>query len=128
MQQVPLNLDSFDEEFIKNLKVLPREVKKLGGRDGLKSAWIFKTSAFRLYKPDSKELLEKCFLNDWSYIEQKIEYIIKDPGEREKVKMIFKTNYRYLRGAYKYTAGLDAVGNFVSIGANSFTSLMQSVG
>jgi len=37
-------------------------------------------------------------------------------------------NYQYIRDAYKYTAGLDPVGNLVSIGGNSFKELMQSCG
>lgn len=99
-------------------------VKKLGGRDGLKSAWVFKTSAFRLFKLDTKELLGQCFDNDWGHIEFKVEYLIKDEQEREKVRLILKENYKYIRDAYKYTAGLDPVGNLMSIGGNSFKELM----
>ena len=52
-----MNSHAFDQEALANLKCKPRMVKKLGGREGLKSAWVFKTSAFRLYKLDTKELL-----------------------------------------------------------------------
>jgi hypothetical protein len=101
---VPLTLNPFNPDFLKSLKVFPREVKSLEGANE-KSAWVFKTSVFKLYREDNKDLLDKCFLDDWQYIELKIAYVIKDEGERSIVKSILKSNYRLLRSAYKYTAG-----------------------
>jgi hypothetical protein len=65
---VPLTLNPFNPDFLKSLKVFPREVKSLEGANE-KSAWVFKTSVFKLYREDNKDLLDKCFLDDWQYIE-----------------------------------------------------------
>ena len=43
----------------------PRMVKSLGARDGIRTPWRIKTSVFRLYKPDSPEILMQCFEFDW---------------------------------------------------------------
>jgi len=94
----------------------------------VRTPWIFDKSVFKFYRPDTKTVLGKCFDNDWQLIAAKVEYLIKDPAEREKVKIVLRENYKYLRDAYKYTAGLDFISNLLSIGNNSFTALMQSCG
>jgi len=50
------------------MAVKPRELKSLGARDNIRTPWIFEKSVFRVYKPDTKALLDKCFMNDWKYI------------------------------------------------------------
>lgn len=81
---MPVNLYPFSDEFIKNLQVRPRETKaSMGARSHLRTPWDIKKSAFRLYKPDNAALMEKCFLNDYKYIETKMVYLIKDEDERE---------------------------------------------
>ena len=35
--------------------------KHLGGRDKLKTAWEFKSSVFRDYKPDTDPIRRQCF-------------------------------------------------------------------
>ena len=83
----------------------PREVKRLGPRHHVKTPWKFSTSVFRMYKPDSQRLLDECFEADWINIESKVEYLIKDEKDRQKVKKYLKSNYKALRDAYKLTAG-----------------------
>ena len=108
--------------------VKPREIKRLGPKDRVKSPWRFKTSAFRSYKPDTKKLLDQCFEVDWEFLEAKMEYLIKDQKGRDKVKAYLKSNYKMLRDAYKLTAGQDANGNTMSIGKNKFGELMLKCG
>ena len=55
-----------------------------------KAPWEFKLSAFRTYKQDTKQLLEKCFEFDWSFIEPKVEYLIKDAKDIELSKKYLK--------------------------------------
>ena len=54
--------------------------------------------------------------------------MIKDEDEREKTRALLKESYKYIRDAYKITAGRDAVGNFVSVAASGFTTLCQNAG
>ncbi len=50
----------------------------------MKTPWDFKKSVFKDYIPDNELLLAKCFEFDWG--NSKIPKIIKDEGEKEKVK------------------------------------------
>lgn len=120
--------DPFTPERIKAMNVRPREVKRLGPQERGKSPWNFSTSAFRLYKPDSKQLLDQCFEVDWTAITTKVEYLIKDEKDRAELKRYLKSKYKMLRDAYKLTAGQDAQGNGMSIGKNAFAALMQACG
>lgn len=52
--------------------------------------------------------MEKCFLNDYKYIESKMDYLIKDKDEKEQVKNILCKNYKYIRDSYKLAAGSDS--------------------
>ena len=96
----------------------------MGARSTLRTPWIFKKSAFRLYKQDNEALLEKCFLNDYKYIESKMEYLIKDDKEREDVKNILCKNYKYIRDGYKQAAGSESQSDFMAINQSSLTSIM----
>ena len=125
MTAVQQNFASYDAHTILAMKCKPRTLKKLGARDKLRTPWKFTNSCFKSYKPDTAALLDKCFEFDWEFIESKVEYLIKNSSEREKVKKYLKKNYKLLRDAYKLTAGQDAQGNQMSIGKNSFGALMQ---
>ena len=120
-QGVEANMFPFDSVTIQGLKVKPREIKSLGPRDFIRTPWIFSKSAFRLYKPDDQNILDKCFENDWSHISANVAKFIKDEAIRENVKALLKNSYKCIKDAYKYTVGQEIVGNLMSIGINSFT-------
>jgi len=105
--------------------VKPRAIKTLGVRSTQRTPWIFKKSAFRLYKEDDKKILDKCFEFDWSYILSHVEgKLIKEEDQLKMVKKIIKENYKLLRDAYKMNAGQDSEGDVMKMGFISFTRLL----
>ena len=70
----------------------PRMYKQLINRDKVKTPWDFFKSVFKDYKPDTHKTLDGCFDYDWSCT--KLEKIIKDVNDKNKLK-------EYLRGKYK---------------------------
>jgi hypothetical protein len=107
------------------LKVKPRELKFLGPKSRIKTAWLFNKSIFRYYREDRIDVLNKCFDFDWEFVKEKFEYLIKDSGDREKVKDFIKSNYKILRDGYKLTAGQDSNGNIMSIGKGMFSQTIS---
>lgn len=107
--QVPnleIDTEPYEPHKIAVMKTKPRLNNVLDDEKASKrTPWQFKLSAFRTYKPDTKQLLEKCFENDWSFIESKVEYLIKDAKDIEQSKKYLKANYKVIRDAYKLTAG-----------------------
>lgn len=103
-------------------------IKELEPRAGLRTPWNFSTSVFKGYKPDTEKLMFKCFEADWKMIAPNIEVIVKDPAERSRVKELCSEHYKYIRHAYKYSAGVDIINNFPAVGAGEFTHLMQACG
>jgi len=85
--QVPnldVEIEPYEYEKIAIMKTKPRKNNVLDYEKAARKApWLFKLSAFRMYKPDTKMLLEKCFDFDWSFIESKVEYLIKDAKDIE---------------------------------------------
>ena len=97
------------------MKIKPRQKKELSKKIRPKSAWVFKKSVFRDFRPDTIKLLNDCFETDWKCILSKIEYLMKETREREKVKEIVRANYKYIYFGYKYCAGKNCLNNFMSI-------------
>lgn len=129
--QVPnleIDTEPYEPHKIAVMKTKPRLNNVMDDEKASKrTPWQFKLSAFRTYKPDTKQLLEKCFENDWSFIESKVEYLIKDAKDIEQSKKYLKANYKVIRDAYKLTAGQSSEGhNIMSISTNFFSVLMQS--
>ena len=86
LTNVPVTKFDYDRERLKETTIRPRVVKNLGSRSSLRTPWLFKKSAFSNYRPDSHTLLNDCFEHDWQFIITKVEYLIKQEGERAAVK------------------------------------------
>ena len=86
LTKVPATKFDYDRERLKETTIRPRVVKSLGTRASLRTPWRFKKSAFSNYRPDSQTLLNDCFEHDWRFIITKVEYLIKQEGERAAVK------------------------------------------
>jgi len=127
LPKVDVEQDPYEPQKIVQMKTKPRLTKNLNEEETARTPWLFKKSAFRLYKPDMKQRLDKCFDCDWSFIESKVEYLIKDQKDREQSRKFLKANYKVLRDAYKLTAGQSSEGHSImSITLNFFSVLMQS--
>jgi hypothetical protein len=50
-------------------------------------------------------ILQKCFELDWS--RTKIDKIIKDEEQREKVKQLMRSNYKWFRESYKAISAIE---------------------
>lgn len=125
LPKVEMELDPYEPQKIVQMKTKPRLVKTLGAEKRAQTPWMFKKSAFRTYKPDTRPLLDKCFDYDWSFIESKVEYLIKDQKDIELSKKYLRANYKVLRDAYKLTAGQSSEGHSImSISTNFFSVLM----
>ena len=65
MYNVKHNQHSYDREYLSQMEIKPRTVKRLGARDHIRTPWIFSQSVFANYKPDNQKILDKCFEVDW---------------------------------------------------------------
>lgn len=88
------------------MKCVPRPSPKiLGNRYKLRTPWDFSLSVFLPYIADYDALLTRCFELDWS--RTKIERLIKDDLELDKVKQLCRHNYKWFRESYKFISAID---------------------
>jgi len=83
------------------MKARPRSSpRNLGLRSRLKTAWDFKTSIFREYKPDTDATRIRCFEFDWNTC--KLQSLIKSKQDLQEVRSLLYKNYKGIRELYKY--------------------------
>jgi hypothetical protein len=88
------------------MNCVPRPSPKyLGNRTKIRTPWNFTLSVFKPYIPDNEGLLLRCFELDWS--RTKIERLIKDPEQLDKVKNLCRHNYKWFRESYKFITAVD---------------------
>ena len=75
--------------------------------------WDFFKSVFKEYKPDTDRLLGDCFETDWA--QTKTEKFLRDEEQVKLIKAYIKKQYKYVREAYKWYAGVDPLGRVMSI-------------
>lgn len=108
-EEVPMAIGILTEAEIAKMECLPRpEPVSLAGRESLKTPWDFYKSIFKTYKPDTQAVLDDCFEIDWAMT--KCEKVIRGDGEAAKVKAYLKSQYKYIREAYKYYSGVSPQG------------------
>ena len=95
----------------------------LAGRARLKTPWDFFKSIFKSYRPDNARMLDQCFEIDWETT--KCEKLIKDANQIALVKDYMKKQYKGIREAYKYYAGLSPLGKIMCIGPGTLTELLS---
>lgn len=120
------DFDPYEPYKILAMKVKPRQIKKLRERNRPKTPWDFWKSVFAKYQPDNKAKLERCFELDWSYIVEKVEYLIKNESDRAKTRAYLKKHYKALRDAFKLAAGQSTQGaSAMSVNRDRFKTLLQ---
>ena len=62
--------------------------------------WGIPVSLFKDWKPDTDDLIKKCFEFDWA--NNKLIKIIKKEDELEKVKILLRNVYSKYKDCYKY--------------------------
>jgi hypothetical protein len=68
--------------------------------------------------------LNSCFEVDWN--RSKIDRVVKNEEERERLKVYVKSIYKWFREMYKYTAGVDPMKDVMCIGTNVFSELCNN--
>ncbi len=61
------------------------------------------------WKPDDPELIKKCFEFDWNTLLPRLQKIIKNEEDLQKVKMFFQPKYQYIKDTYKFYASQNPV-------------------
>jgi len=98
---------------------IERAPEKLVQKKVIKSVWS-------PYKPDTMELLWKCFEVDFE--NSKIRKIVKDPEEQEKIKTILwgdGTRYKRIWELYKFYSGLSPANGVPCIGKNYWDEIVK---
>lgn len=90
--------------------------------EGIKP-WSFEDSVFREYKREDDELLEKCFIFDFT--NSKISKIIKEPKDLQTVKDMLWKVYRQIKDIYKYYSAIGVSGDIFSMPVNAFTDFLN---
>lgn len=96
--------------------------KGLGKRSQVRTPWDFSLSVFAAYKPDTTKLLNDCFEKDWA--RTKVDRIVKDEEERERLKTYVRSIYKWFREVYKFFSGSDPMNDIFCIGVNVFSDLI----
>lgn len=90
----------FNSDHIYRMHCEPRPGPKfLGNREIIRTPWNFQLSCFKLYKPDTKRIIDDCFELDWSRI--RLPRAITE-DERVPLKAFIKEKYKYFRETYKF--------------------------
>jgi len=95
---------------------IPAEIEKE------KIPWTIPMSVFKDYKPETDEVLKRCFEVDFET--SRIQKVVKKPDELEKVRTLLFNAYKKLKGAYKYYSSISGSGDVWAIGTNMFTDLL----
>ncbi|CAI2364389.1 unnamed protein product [Moneuplotes crassus] len=114
-------------DLLENLNCLPRPKKfkaKKKKQLKIKPKFEISKSVFKKYQNEGTKLIERCFEFDWKC--SKIEKVIKSEEERILIKKYLKSNYRIIREAYKYFAGISPCGIVPGIGQNAFNEIVNA--
>jgi NLR family CARD domain-containing protein 3 len=117
IQKIEANED--EDFYVPTVKPRMRESED----DGIKP-WSFEDSVFREYKREDDELLEKCFIFDFT--NSKISKILKDPKDLQTVKDMLWKVYRQIKDTYKYYSAIGVSGDLFSIPVNAFTDFLNN--
>jgi hypothetical protein len=98
---IPPTEFKFTKEEIEAMNCKPRWIKSLEEPEDNKP-WALSKSVFRDFKEDNPELIGQCFDIDYEYVKAKVEYLIKNPEDRAKVREMLRNNYGPILSAYKY--------------------------
>ncbi|CAI2363827.1 unnamed protein product [Moneuplotes crassus] len=123
----PQNTVKIDLDYLDSIYCRPRPpiyVPKEPEKPAPTPTWEQEKSVFKKYRVDNTKLLGKCFEFDWNC--SKIENMIRDDSEKEKIKEFLQKNYRLMRECYRYYAGVNPCGILPCIGQNAFNELISS--
>ncbi|KRX01621.1 hypothetical protein PPERSA_00328 [Pseudocohnilembus persalinus] len=104
---------------IRDPEFIPDKKKKT------KKKWTFPISLMYKWKPDTEDLIAKCFDFDWSL--SRILKVIKKEDELEKVRVFLKERYQYFKNTYKYYATLNPVQDVWGIQTGAFFELVNEL-
>ena len=125
IEHIAQNGSVFTPGLIERMRCVPRPGPKgLGNRSKVRTPWDFSLSVFASYKPDTVTLLNNCFEKDWS--RTKVDRIVKNEEEREKLKTYMRGIYKWIREVYKFIAGSDPMNDIFCIGVNVFSDMITS--
>lgn len=123
----PQNQIEIDLGLLETLNCLPRPKRfrmKRKRKAVIKPKFQITKSIFKKYQHEGPKLIERCFEFDWNW--SKLEKIIKSEEQRELTKKYLKANYRLIREAYKYFAGVSPWGIVPGIGQNAFNEIINA--
>ncbi|CAI2369640.1 unnamed protein product [Moneuplotes crassus] len=123
----PQNQIVIDYDLLESLNCLPRPKKfkaKKKKKSKIKPQFEITKSVFKKYQNEGSKLMERCFEFDWKC--SKIGKVIKSEDQREPIKKYLKENYRLIREAYKYFAGISPCGIVPGIGQNAFNEIVNA--
>jgi hypothetical protein len=104
------------------MKAKPRPAPRhLGDRDKVKTAWDFKGSVFKDYKPDTDPIRRQCFEYDWKNC--KLDGLIKNGTDKAELKTLLYKNYRGFREVYKHYSGVNPVAGLPAINTIDYTDM-----
>lgn len=88
--------------------------------------WSLKNSLFANFKQDTQDLCRQCFEFDWKM--SKIESMLKNvtPGQKSSIYGFLRSNYDYIKEAYRCFAGMNAISNVCCIPTPILTYIAQN--
>lgn len=92
--------------------------------------WTFPVSIWSKagWAKDEDEINAKCFENDWAIAVDRFPKAIKDDDkEKDKIRLILKSNYKLIRWMYKYWASLSTVAGIWCISEANFQLLFNDL-
>jgi len=98
---------------------IPAKLKKK------KLKWTFPISLMFKWKPDTDDLIKRCFEFDWAMT--KIPRVVKNGEDLQNVKKFLSENYRQIRNTYKQYASMNPVSDIWAIQNLEFNELISRI-
>ncbi len=114
------------EEYEVKIGIKPRTPEKvyIPPKDKVvKKKWEFRDSIMFAWKPDTKEMLDKCLEFDWAC--GRAYKVLKNEEENLEVKERFRAKYKQYKDCYKYFASLNPIGDVWSVSTFAFNDLID---